>query len=93
MDSQYTTRKTFILNTSHPPSSKKLEIKQDSGDYFPPKNNTTHDRGLTNATRHEQSYVTQDAPIAQAKNVYDLTSIYQVVKWMHAVCGYPVKST
>jgi hypothetical protein len=25
--------------------------------------------------------------------VYDLPSIKQAIKWMHAVCGYPVKST
>ncbi len=25
--------------------------------------------------------------------MYDLPSIEQAVKWMHAVCGYPVKST
>ena len=29
----------------------------------------------------------------QANSVYDLPSIEQAVKWMHAVCGYPVKST
>jgi hypothetical protein len=31
--------------------------------------------------------------LRQANNVYDLPSIEQAVKWMHAVCGYPVKST
>jgi len=25
--------------------------------------------------------------------VYDLPSTEQAIKWMHAVCGYPVKST
>ena len=29
----------------------------------------------------------------QANSVYDLPSTEQAVKWMHAVCGYPVKST
>ena len=28
-----------------------------------------------------------------ANNVYDLPSTEQGIKWMHAVCGYPVKST
>ena len=28
-----------------------------------------------------------------AGNVYDLPSTEQGIKWMHAVCGYPVKST
>ncbi len=31
--------------------------------------------------------------LRQANSVYDLPSIEQAVKWMHAVCGYPVKST
>jgi hypothetical protein len=26
-------------------------------------------------------------------SVYDLPSTKQAIKWMHAVCGYPVKST
>ncbi len=30
--------------------------------------------------------------LRQANRVYDLPSIEQAVKWMHAVCGYPVKS-
>jgi len=29
----------------------------------------------------------------QVNSVYDLPSTEQAVKWMHAVCGYPVKST
>ena len=28
-----------------------------------------------------------------AGNVYDLLSTEQGIKWMHAVCGFPVKST
>jgi hypothetical protein len=28
----------------------------------------------------------------QANSVYDLPSTEQAIKWMHAVCGYPVKS-
>ena len=31
--------------------------------------------------------------LQQANSVYDLPSIEQGIKWMHAVCGYPVKST
>ncbi len=31
--------------------------------------------------------------LRQASSVYDLPSMEQVIKWMHAVCGYPVKST
>jgi len=31
--------------------------------------------------------------LRQANNVYDLPSTEQAIKWMHAVCGYPVKST
>lgn len=31
--------------------------------------------------------------LRQANSVYDLPSIEEAVKWMHAVCGYPVKST
>jgi hypothetical protein len=31
--------------------------------------------------------------LCQANSVYDLPSIKQAIKWMHAVCGYPVKST
>lgn len=31
--------------------------------------------------------------LSQANSVYDLPSIEQAIKWMHAVCGYPVKST
>ena len=29
----------------------------------------------------------------QANSVYDLPSTEEVAKWMHATCGYPVKST
>ena len=31
--------------------------------------------------------------LSQAHRVYDLPSTEQAIKWMHAVCGYPVKST
>ena len=31
--------------------------------------------------------------LERANSVYDLPSIQQAIKWMHAVCGYPVKST
>ena len=31
--------------------------------------------------------------LQQANSVYDLPSTEEAVKWMHAVCGYPVKST
>ena len=31
--------------------------------------------------------------LEQANSVYDLPSTEQTVKWMHALCGYPAKST
>ena len=31
--------------------------------------------------------------LRQANSIYDLPSTKQAIKWMHAVCGYPVKST
>ena len=31
--------------------------------------------------------------LERAHSVYDLPSIEQATKWMHSVCGYPVKST
>ena len=31
--------------------------------------------------------------LQQANSVYDLPSTKEAVKWMHATCGYPVKST
>jgi hypothetical protein len=31
--------------------------------------------------------------LQQANSIYDLPSFEQAIKWMHAVCGYPVKST
>ena len=31
--------------------------------------------------------------LSEANSVYDLPSTEQAIKWMHAVCGYPVKST
>jgi hypothetical protein len=31
--------------------------------------------------------------LEQAKSVYDLPSTEQAMKWMHAVCGHPIKST
>jgi hypothetical protein len=31
--------------------------------------------------------------LRQANSVYDLPSTEQAIKWVHAVCGYPVKST
>eukprot|EP00804_Cyclotella_cryptica_P017378 CCRYP_020245-RA/>CCRYP_020245-RA protein AED:0.38 eAED:0.38 QI:0/-1/0/1/-1/1/1/0/351 len=33
------------------------------------------------------------AVLSQAHSVYDLPSTEQAIKWMHAVCGYPVEST
>ncbi|KAL7544208.1 hypothetical protein ACHAWF_007592 [Thalassiosira exigua] len=33
------------------------------------------------------------AALERADSVYDLPSVEQAVRWMHAVCGYPVKST
>ena len=36
---------------------------------------------------------TESLKLSQANSVYDLPSTEQVIKWMHAVCGYPVKST
>jgi hypothetical protein len=31
--------------------------------------------------------------LRQANSIYNLPSTEQAIKWMHAVCGYPVKST
>ena len=31
--------------------------------------------------------------LRQANSVYDLPSIEHAIKWMYAVCGYPVKTT
>ena len=31
--------------------------------------------------------------LREANSVYDLPSTEQAIKWMHAVCGFPVKST
>jgi hypothetical protein len=31
--------------------------------------------------------------LCQANSIYDLPSMEQAIKWMHAVCGYPVKLT
>ena len=31
--------------------------------------------------------------LQQANSVYDLSSTEQAIKWMHAVCGYPVRCT
>jgi hypothetical protein len=31
--------------------------------------------------------------LRQANSVYDLPSTEQAIKWMHALCGYPVKLT
>ena len=36
---------------------------------------------------------TKRRALEMAGNVYDLPSTEQGIKWMHAVCGYPVKST
>ncbi|KAL9183011.1 hypothetical protein ACHAXT_004798 [Thalassiosira profunda] len=33
------------------------------------------------------------APLQQANSVYDLPSVEEGIQWMHATCGYPVKST
>jgi len=38
-------------------------------------------------TKHSKKY------LQQANSVYDLPSTEEAIKWMHAVCGYPVKST
>ena len=34
-----------------------------------------------------------DTAVEHANNVYELPSIAQAIAWMHAVCGYPAKST
>ena len=47
----------------------------------------------TNPHIDAQSHLENDTPKGQANNLYELTSISQGIKWMHAVCGYPVKST
>ena len=31
--------------------------------------------------------------LQQTNSVYDLPSTEEAIKWMHTVCGYPVKST
>ena len=31
--------------------------------------------------------------LQQANSIYNLPSTKQAIKWMHAICGYPVKST
>ncbi len=31
--------------------------------------------------------------LQKANSVYDLPSTEQAIKWMHTICGYPVKST
>jgi hypothetical protein len=31
--------------------------------------------------------------LRQANSIYDLPLTEQAIKWMHAICGYPVKST
>ena len=36
---------------------------------------------------------TKSLKLSQANSVYDLPFIEQAIKWMHVVCGYPVKST
>ena len=41
----------------------------------------------------KQSHLSHDTPTEQAHKVYELPSIFQGIKLMHAVCGYPVKST
>jgi hypothetical protein len=38
-------------------------------------------------SKHAQS------ALHQANSIYDLPSTEQAIKWLHAVCGYPVKST
>ena len=39
------------------------------------------------------AHQTGEKALQQANSVYDLPSTEQAIKWMHAVCGYPVKST
>ena len=36
---------------------------------------------------------TESLKLSQANSVYNLPSTEQAIKWMHTVCGYPVKST
>ena len=43
------------------------------------------------APRHPTK-TTRDT-LQQANSVYDLPSTEQAIRWMHAVCGFPVKST
>jgi hypothetical protein len=58
-----------------------------------------HGRYRISLTQHRDQWQPQKPlkkakqALRQANSVYDLPSIEQAAKWMHAVCGYPVKST
>jgi hypothetical protein len=40
-----------------------------------------------------RSYKQARKALRQANSVYNLLSTKQAIKWMHAICGYPIKST
>ena len=61
--------------------------------------NLFHKAHKKNSPEEAKSHLAKDTPNpiqdkkGQASNVYELTSIFKGIKWMHAVCKYPVKST
>jgi hypothetical protein len=64
-----------------------IEVRDENGRYRIP---LVQQRGSWQPRRPSKK---AKSALRQANSVYDLPSTEQAIKWMHVVCGYPVKST
>ena len=64
-----------------------IGVRDDHGQYRIP---LTQHRGQWQPRKPSKK---AKAALHQANSVYDLPSTEQAIRWMHAVCGYPVKLT
>ena len=60
---------------------------------LPLNNDIIHYLYQTDATWSEHAYIAHVTPKTHAHTVYELPSIAKGIKWIHTVCGYPVKHT
>ena len=83
--SQCTKNKMCWSHAKTPPSSLENTMSKDAIAIYWSNNEDNGNRA--NQPKKSKKY------LREANSVYNLTSTEQAIKWMHAVCGYPVKST
>jgi hypothetical protein len=83
--SMYSRKKTCSSHARANPSSSELEIAMVDAKYHWCNNGDNDNRDV----HPKKAWKT----LRQANSIYDLPSTKQATKWMHTICGYPVKST